>query len=116
WAAPSRPTLDLDVVANVALDLEHNPSLYADAWNTEEPIEGVLVGATAASAAFISIFQVDEASPRTVVPLGTSDAAAARVVDPAGSIEDLVIAPAASGFVTAGPLGTDGALALVRLF
>ncbi len=115
WTSPSRPALDLDVVASVPLDLEDNPSLYADAWNAEEPIQGVLVGATAASAAFISIFQVDEASPRTVVPLGTSDAAAARVVDPGGLVEDLVIAPATPGFVTAGPLGTDGALALVRL-
>ncbi len=114
WTGGSRPTLDLDVVGSAPLTFEDNPSSYAQSWGVEESVAGVLVGADASEAAFISVFQVGAASARVVVSVGDVDAAAARVID--GAVEDAVVVPAASGVqsVAAVNVGTDGAMAIVR--
>lgn len=108
------PTLDLDVVGNGPINVESNASKYAPQWNVEEDIDGVLVGRTAANAAFITVFQAGEVSPRSITEVGDAGAAAVAVSDPLGSIIDTIIAPVGTSFAAVAGVGTDGSLAITR--
>jgi len=107
------PPLDLDVVGSQPINVEANPSLFAPQWNSEETIDGVLVGATAANAAFITVLQAGD-DPRVVTSMGDASAAGVVVADLSSSVADFIVAPVGTTFATVGGVGTDGSLAIVR--
>ncbi|PKN58621.1 MAG: hypothetical protein CVU56_04635 [Deltaproteobacteria bacterium HGW-Deltaproteobacteria-14] len=83
--------LRLDVAGSGTLSLQKNDTRYADAWGSEEAIEGVFVGTSAQQASLVSVFQ----------PLpGPPDPGTGRT-------------PGAAT-VTAGGVATDGVATLVR--
>jgi hypothetical protein len=86
--------LRLDVAGSGTLSLQKNDTRYADAWGSEEAIEGVFVGTSAQQASLVSVFQPlpgppDPGTGRTVTALTATGGAAVTVVS--GATSDTLI-------------------------
>jgi len=120
WAGVTNGSarLDLDVVATGSLTTVTNPSLYAPAWNAEESIDGVLVGTSANSAAFISVLQVTPQgdASRVVSTIAQNAAgnavAAANIVS--GKVKDTVLFKLGDGNASGDGVTCNGLATMVR--